>query len=98
MLLVPALAGAGVACSPAPERPAVAALPLLAAGARHTCAISPEGGVRCWGDNASGQLGRSPDGAALPDGRVNLGMDRRAIGVFAGMDHTCAILAGGAVK
>ena len=29
----------------------------LAAGGNHSCAIAADGAVRCWGRNASGQLG-----------------------------------------
>jgi alpha-tubulin suppressor-like RCC1 family protein len=35
---------------------------------------------------------------ALPDGRVDLGTNRRALGIFAGLEHTCAILEDGGVK
>jgi len=98
MRLAPALAGIALACVAPPATPDVPRLPLLATGARHTCALAPQGAVHCWGNNDSGQLGRSAPGVALPDGRVDLGTNRRAIGVFAGLEHTCAILADGAVK
>ena len=93
------LAGIGLACSLPASAPPQAGGPRLAAGARHTCAIVADGAVRCWGDNASGQLGRSPPAAARPDDdRVDLGTGNRAMGVFAGTDHTCVILEGGAIK
>ncbi|MDI1437455.1 DUF4215 domain-containing protein [Polyangium sorediatum] len=78
----------------------------IAAGAFHTCAILADGAVKCWGHNACGQLGLgditnrggSPEdmGNNLP--AVDLGAGNRAIAISAGLSHTCAILASGAVK
>jgi len=72
--------------------------PFLAAGARHTCAIFGAGAVECWGDNMYGQAGRPPVGDPLAAYSVDLGTDRRAIGIYAGQYYSCAILEGGAVK
>lgn len=69
----------------------------LATGTRHSCALNPGGTVQCWGTNSQGQLG---------DGTTT---DRKAPGTVAGIttatqisafggDHTCAVLANGAVQ
>lgn len=73
----------------------------LASNQDHTCAlVGDTGGVACWGDNASGELGdgsretRSTaqpvlDGAAALTGAVDLAV---------GSNHSCALLANGKVK
>jgi uncharacterized repeat protein (TIGR01451 family) len=70
----------------------------LTAGYEQGCALSADGGVRCWGSDNSGQLG---DGApnsdtAAPSTAVALGQPARAIA--AGSSHTCALLADGSVR
>jgi alpha-tubulin suppressor-like RCC1 family protein len=58
----------------------------------HTCAVSADGSLRCWGANASGQLGNgatldrdAPVAAALTD----------VVGAGAAGTHTCARLGAG---
>lgn len=65
------------------------------AGSFHTCARQQSGVVSCWGDNWVGQLG---DGSTtlqtVPVGVQ--GLPPIAIAVGAGMNHTCAMVSGGA--
>lgn len=78
----------------------------LAAGRDHTCAVLDNGQVKCWGLNNSAQLGvgatfnRGDEtgemGDALP--AVNLGSNRLALAVAAGLQHSCAILDDATVK
>jgi alpha-tubulin suppressor-like RCC1 family protein len=69
----------------------------ISAGFRHTCALTTGGGVKCWGENMSGELG---DGTNA-DRRVPveaIGLNESAVAVDAGGGHTCALMKSGAVK
>ncbi len=80
-----------------PRHVNVAHVVALAAGYLQTCAVRSSGVVQCWGDNDLGQLGVSRQLEVSPAPRVVQGV-RRAIGVSAGFDHSCALLAGGHVR
>ncbi|MDI1446267.1 MopE-related protein [Polyangium sp. 6x1] len=78
----------------------------IAAGSSHTCALLPGGKVKCWGDNAFGQLGLG-DTADRGDGFgemgnnlpvVNLGTGKVAVHIAAGAFHNCALFSDGTVK
>jgi cysteine-rich repeat protein len=71
----------------------------VVAGTSHTCALLVGGGVRCWGGNASGQLGLGSTDpipceanvpAFLPDVALWNG-GQRTVGLAAGFRHTCAL-------
>jgi alpha-tubulin suppressor-like RCC1 family protein len=64
-------------------------------GGAHACALMRGGTVRCWGDNARGQLG---DGTQDERTRPVLVKDLfDAVRVSAGEQHTCAVRKGGEV-
>jgi len=69
----------------------------LAAGQSHSCALTGQGDILCWGANGGGQLG---DGSQLDEptaALVGAPVGTTFTAVAAGVDHTCAITAGGAV-
>ena len=65
----------------------------IAAGIAHTCAITPEGGVQCWGNNDFGQLGDGTyTGSNVPVNVVGIGGGAT---IVAGGNHTCILTGGG---
>jgi cysteine-rich repeat protein len=75
----------------------------VATGGRHTCALSLEGAVHCWGASTLGQLGKP--GVAqdigddeLPNTLAPVVLSGLATSVTAGLVHTCALLEGGDVQ
>lgn len=63
-------------------------------GKRHSCALTQQGSLWCWGANAVGQLGQgvASEGASLP---VAVDPQRRWLRVAAGEQHMCAEAADG---
>lgn len=62
----------------------------VAVGAAHTCALDATGDVKCWGDNALGQLGISPAGNSTDAPSAKIGMQPLAA-VAAGGSTSCGI-------
>ncbi len=62
-----------------------------AVGSVHSCALASDGGVWCWGGNASGQLG-SGDRTSRPEPR-QVALPAKALDVRTAFEFTCAVLA-----
>jgi Tol biopolymer transport system component len=69
----------------------------IASGAHHTCAIKPNGGLVCWGENTYGQLGNNSTNNSSTPVPVS-GLGSGVMAVAAGRRHTCALLDTGIVK
>jgi alpha-tubulin suppressor-like RCC1 family protein len=70
----------------------------VSTGIQHACALTTAGGVKCWGSNTQGQLG---NGARPGTSTTPVDVAGLASGVSAlvtGGGHSCALVAGGAVK
>jgi len=71
----------------------------VTAGDYHTCAVISGGTIRCCGSNYHGQLGSGPSGLdAISRTPVRVAGISNAVSASAGFGHTCAGLAGGAIR
>ncbi len=99
------LGNGGTADSTAPQHVASleSGVRAVGAGYAHACALTSEGGVKCWGANFNGQLGNGGTADAVIPQQVKE-LDSGVVAVAAGGGsslgggHTCALTSGGAVK
>jgi alpha-tubulin suppressor-like RCC1 family protein len=64
----------------------------IAVGPGHSCALLTDGGVRCWGHNAYGEVGDGTTAQRLTPVSVSI---TGAIDLTAASDHTCALTRSG---
>lgn len=62
-----------------------------------SCAVTIDGAAKCWGANASGQLGTGTTSVSNIPVTVS-GLSSGVAGIAAGSTHACAMLTSGAVK
>ena len=71
----------------------------IAAGASHTCALTTDGAVTCWGYNVYGQLGNGTTGTPQKTPTAVIGLESGgAAAIAAGWNHSCVVTTGGAAK
>jgi hypothetical protein len=69
----------------------------IAAGGSHTCALVAGGRVKCWGSNASGEIGDGTRIARTSAVSV-IGLPVPVVAISLGESHSCALTTGGEVR
>jgi len=86
----------GALAPSAPVAATTATASLVSAGDAHSCALLTSGAVKCWGNNAFGQLGDGTQASSTTP--VDTAGLSDAVAVGAGYTHTCAVTSEGAAK
>lgn len=69
----------------------------VAVGYSHACGVTLSGGVKCWGNNSTGQLGNNSTTSSRSPTSV-YGLSSGVKAVAAGNNSTCALMESGGVK
>ena len=70
----------------------------VSVGFRHACALTTLGGVKCWGGNNRGELGRGWSSGRRTDPGDVIGLTSGVVAVSAGGAQSCALTTAGGVK
>ncbi len=70
----------------------------VSAGNEYTCALTANGGVKCWGRNTEGELGNGRENPQSKSPVDVVGIDDKAILLTTGFSKSCAILKDGHAK
>jgi alpha-tubulin suppressor-like RCC1 family protein len=90
-----------VSSLPVPVSGLATGVATIAAGSDFTCAVTEDGGAKCWGDGASGQLGNGTSANSALASSVLDGTGVSALGgvvtISAGFQNACALTTEGTV-
>ena len=70
----------------------------IAMGGYHTCAVLSNGTMKCWGQNAHGQLGYGDTTTRNAPARTAINVGGTVTQIALGQSHTCARLSDGSAK
>ncbi len=69
----------------------------MSSGSYHTCAITDDRTVKCWGNNWHGQLGDGSTGNRISPTEIDLPVNSSAVTLSSGSFHTCVGLNDGSM-
>ena len=90
--------GGGIQPTPATVAELGRGVRAIAVGSVHGCAVTAEGGVKCWGNNEYGQLGDGSTYYRRPTPVSVSGLADRVTAISVGYVFTCALTIEGAVQ